>query len=93
MGCLYLIRRREPQLFATYRAPLQRVLPFTVVVLSLFSIYMYSVINIKVIPFTALLYAGGLAYYWFCGHARIERAAPEELAARTADIDREELEH
>jgi len=93
MGCLYLLRRREPQLFATYRAPLQRVLPFTVIVLSLFSMYMYSVINIQVIPFTALLYAGGLAYYWFRGHARIERAAPEELSARTADEDRKELAH
>jgi ethanolamine permease len=84
LGCLFVLRRREPQLFRTYRAPVTRVLPVTVVLLSAFAVYVYSGINVNVIPLTALLYALGLAYYWFHGHARIEHAAPEELAARQA---------
>jgi ethanolamine permease len=82
MGCLFVLRRREPQLFSTYRAPLDRLLPITVVLLSAFSMYVYSVINVKVIPLTALLYALGLGYYWFWAQGRIQKAAPEELTAR-----------
>jgi ethanolamine permease len=90
MGCLFVLRRREPQLFQTYRAPLYRVLPVTVVVLSVFAAYMYTVINISVIPLTALLYIVGLGYYWFWGHERIQHAAPEELAARQPRAAQEE---
>jgi len=82
MGCLFVLRRREPHLFRAYRAPVHRVLPATVVLLSAFAIWVYSGLNVKVIPLTALLYALGLAYYWFWAHARIQTAAPEELAAR-----------
>jgi amino acid transporter len=84
MGCLYSLRRREPHLFAKYRAPLARALPAVVVLLSAFAVYVYSGIDVKVIPLTALLYALGLAYYWFWGYPRIQSAAPEELAARRA---------
>ena len=84
MGCLYVLRRREPHLFGKYRAPLTRALPAVVVLLSAFAVYVYSGIDVKVIPLTALLYALGLAYYWFWGHTRIQSAAPEELAARRA---------
>jgi ethanolamine permease len=84
MGCLYVLRRREPHLFGKYRAPLTRALPAVVVLLSAFAVYVYSGIDVKVIPLTALLYALGLAYYWFWGHARLQSAAPEELAARHA---------
>jgi ethanolamine permease len=82
MGCLFVLRRREQQLFSKYRAPLLRILPITVVLLSAFAVCMYSIINVKVIPLTALLYAVGLGYYWFSGYRRIQKAAPEELAAR-----------
>ncbi len=91
MGCLFVLRRREPQLFDTYRAPVYRVLPITVVVLSLFAVYVYSGIDVKVIPLTALLYGLGLGYYWFRGHERIQKAAPEELAAREAPPAKEEM--
>ena len=84
MGCLCLLRRREPALFRTYRAPVYWLLPVTVIALSVFAVYVYSGIDVKVIPLTALLYALGLAYYWFWGHGRIQKAAPEELAARQA---------
>jgi ethanolamine permease len=84
MGCLLVLRRREPHLFRTYRAPLYRVLPVTVILLSVFAVYVYGGIDVKIIPLTALFYALGLSYYWFWGHGRIQHAAPEELAARQA---------
>jgi ethanolamine permease len=84
MGCLFVLRRREPDLFSTYRAPVYWMLPITVILLSVFAVYVYSGIDVKVIPLTALFYALGLAYYWFWGHSRIQHAAPEELAARQA---------
>ncbi|MBI1917367.1 MAG: amino acid permease [Planctomycetes bacterium] len=87
MGCLFVLRKREPHLFATYRAPVYRVLPLTVVLLSAFAIYVYSGIDVKVIPLTALLYALGLGYYWFRAHGQIQKAAPEELAARAASTE------
>jgi ethanolamine permease len=84
MGCLFVLRRREPHLFRTYRTPIYRVLPVTVILLSVFAVFVYSGINVQVIPLTALFYALGLGYYWFWGHGRIQHAAPEELAARQA---------
>lgn len=82
MGCLYVLRLREPGLFKDYRAPLYHVLPITVVLLSAFAVYVYAGIDAKVLPLTALLYGLGLCYYWFWAHSRIRTAAPEELAAR-----------
>jgi ethanolamine permease len=82
MLCLWLLRRREPSLFVAYRAPLMHTLPLAVVLLSAFALYMYGIINVKVIPFTIVLYALGLGYFVLWARHRIERAAPEELAAR-----------
>jgi ethanolamine permease len=90
MGCLFLLRRRDPQLFRTYRAPVYWMLPITVILLSAFAVYVYSGIKVQVIPLTALFYALGLAYYWFWGHARIQHAAPEELASRQAPLSPQE---
>jgi ethanolamine permease len=91
MGCLFVLRRREAGLFNTYRAPVNRVLPVTVVVLSVFAVFVYSVINVKVIPLTALLYLVGLVYYWFWAQRRIQKGAPEELAARQSEAALEGL--
>lgn len=82
MGCLFILRRREPHLFHAYRVPLHRVLPIAVVLLSVFSIYVYSVINVQVIPLTVVLYLLGIGYFGFWAHRRLQTAAPEELAAR-----------
>lgn len=84
MGCLYILRLREPELFKNYRAPLYHMLPVAVVFLSAFAIYVYAGIDVKVIPLAALLYGLGLCYYWFWAHSRIRTAAPEEIAARQA---------
>lgn len=81
MGCLFILRRREPELFTTYRAPLARLLPITVVLLSAFAIYVYSVINVKVIPLTALLYLGGLSYFWFRSNGRLRTSASKTTAS------------
>ena len=82
MGCLAVLRRREPQLFRNYQAPLYRSLPLAVVLLAAFAAYVYSGIGTNVVPLTTLLYALGLAYYWFWAQRGLLKAAPEELAAR-----------
>jgi ethanolamine permease len=80
--CLFVLRRREPGLFAEYRAPLVIVLPLAVVVLSAFAAWTYGSSNTDVLPATGGLYVIGLAYYFLWARARIQTAAPEELAAR-----------
>jgi ethanolamine permease len=82
MVCLWVLRRREAELFKTYNAPLYHSLPIVVVLLSVFSLTLYSVIQRQVIPFTLLLYAGGIGYFLLWARKRIESAAPEELASR-----------
>jgi len=82
--CLFTLRRREPEMFSKYRAPLVIVLPVAVVVLSVFAAWTYGGSNTKVLPATAMLYIAGLAYYLLWSRARIQSAAPEEISARTA---------
>jgi ethanolamine permease len=81
MFCLFLLRRREPSLFDKYQTPLPRILPISVIVLSVFACFMYGIINVQVIPLTVALYAVGLGYFWFWARKRLQHAAPEELAA------------
>jgi ethanolamine permease len=84
MICLYVLRRRAPHLFGTYRAPVYRLLPLVVIVLSVFAAVVYSGLKDadKVIPLTVVLYAAGLGYYLLWARRRLQTAAPEELAAR-----------
>jgi ethanolamine permease len=86
MLCLYVLRRRAPHLFGTYRAPVYRLLPLVVIVLSVFAAVVYSGLKDadKVLPLTAVLYAVGLGYYLLWARRRLQSAAPEELAARQA---------
>ncbi len=86
MGCLFVLRRREPEIFGQYRAPVYRTLPITVVLLSAFAAYVYAGINVKIILPTVLLYALGLAYFWFWAHPRLQASAPEELFARGKQV-------
>jgi ethanolamine permease len=79
--CLFILRHREPQLFRNYRAPVARVLPVAVVVLSIFAAWVYVGIDIKVLPVTAGLYVVGLAYFFGWSRSRLKSAAPEEQAA------------
>lgn len=82
MVCLIVLRRREPELFAHYQAPVARLLPVAVVLLSLFAACVYGGLNVKVIIPTLALYAVGMAYFGLWAVHRIQKAAPEELAAR-----------
>jgi ethanolamine permease len=92
MICLYVLRRREPNLFKHYRAPVYRILPIVVIVMALFCAWVYIGIDQadKVLILTAGLYAVGLAYYFLWARRRLEAAAPEELAARHARTMQEE---
>jgi ethanolamine permease len=80
--CLLHLRRREPRLFDGYRAPLARLLPAAVILLAAIAVWVYSGIDVNVIPLTAGLYLLGILYFWGWASRNIEKAAPEELAAR-----------
>jgi ethanolamine permease len=86
MICLYILRRRNPELFRSYRAPVYKVLPAVVIVLSLFAALVYSGIDHAgvVIALAVGLYAVGLGYFALWGRHRLQAAAPEELGARAA---------
>jgi ethanolamine permease len=93
MICLYVLRRRNPELFGSYRAPVYRVLPAVVIVLSVFAALVYSGIDHAgiVMALTGALYAVGLGYYAFWGRHYLQSAAPEELGARAATAVQEEV--
>jgi ethanolamine permease len=82
--CLFILRRRDPELFSKYRAPLAVVLPVAVVLLSVFAAWTYGGSNTQVLPATAVLYVAGMAYFFLWSRARIQSAAPEEISARRA---------
>jgi ethanolamine permease len=84
MLCLYILRRRNPELFKNYRAPVYKILPAFVIVLSLFAALVYSGIEHAgvVLALAGGLYAMGLGYYWIWGRYQLQVAAPEELGAR-----------
>jgi ethanolamine permease len=86
MICLYRLRRREPRLFVSYRAPVTRILPAVVIVLSAFAAVVYVGIEHAgvVLALTVGLYGLGLGYYALWGRHRLQSAAPEELGARAA---------
>jgi ethanolamine permease len=86
MLCLYILRRHQPHLFGNYRAPVHRLLPLVVIVLSVFAAIVYSgARNARVVlTLTAALYGLGLLYYGIWGRRTLQEAAPEELAARHA---------
>jgi ethanolamine permease len=82
MVCLFVLRRREPRLFHSYRAPLERTLPVAVVLLAGFAAWVYGGINVQVLPLTVGLYVLGIGYFGLWARRRLQQAAPEELAAR-----------
>jgi ethanolamine permease len=93
MVCLHVLRRRSPELFGNYRAPVSWLLPAVVIVLSLFAGLVYSGIEHAgvVIALAVGLYAVGLGYYAFRGRHQIQAAAPEELGARAGTAGRQEV--
>lgn len=82
VACLIVLRRREPGLFHRYRAPLERVLPVTVVTLSILAAWAYVSVYQEVVPATAALYACGVGYYWFCSRPRLSESGPDERSPK-----------
>jgi ethanolamine permease len=93
MLCLYVLRRRQPHLFSSYRAPVYRLLPVIVIVLSVFAALVYSSIDNSwiVLSLAGALYALALGYYVCWARRRLQSAAPEELAARHAEMSKKEV--
>lgn len=94
MICLFVLRRKEPNMPRPYKVPLYPYMPAAVIVMSLIAAGAYGFYNPgetlgvssteTVFLITLGMYAVGFAYYWFYARARIAVAAPEELAARAA---------
>jgi ethanolamine permease len=83
MVCLFTLRVREPHLARPYKVPLYPLLPAAVIVMSLLAAGVYSWLSKGVVLWLTLaMYAVGLGYYFCYARARLEPAAPEELAAR-----------
>jgi ethanolamine permease len=93
MVCLYILRRRNPELFRNYRAPVYKILPAVVIVLSVFAALVYggSEHAAVVIALTGGLYAVGLGYYLLWGRRHLQAAAPEELGARAVTAVQKEV--
>jgi ethanolamine permease len=92
MICLFILRRKEPDLPRPYRVPWYPVLPASVIVMSVIAAGAYGVYNPgetlgvsstgTVLLITGVMYAVGLAYFLLFARNRLASAAPEELAAR-----------
>jgi ethanolamine permease len=93
MVCLYVLRRRHPELFRNYRAPVYKILPAVVIALSVFAALVYSGIQHagEVIALAGGLYAVGLGYYLLWGRHHLQAAAPEELGARAVTAVQKEV--
>jgi hypothetical protein len=66
--------------------PLYPVLPLFVLGMSVFAAAVYGWLQEPIVlGLTISMYALGLAYYFFVARTRLKSAAPEELAAHSAD--------
>jgi ethanolamine permease len=85
MICLFILRKKEPNLPRPFKVPLYPVLPAAVIVMSLIAAGAYGVYSSgMVLVITFGMYALGLAYFLLYARTRLASAAPEELAARAA---------
>lgn len=84
VGCLFVLRRREPGLARPYRVPVYPWLPVFVVLLSVLAGYYYAFYNRNILWWTLALYAGAIVYFLVYGRHHVEERAPEEVAARLA---------
>ncbi len=86
MICLFILRKRSPNMPRPYKVPLYPVLPALVLLMSLFAAGIYAWYYHKdkpiVLWLTLVMYAAGVGYYVVVARRRLVSAAPEELAAR-----------
>ena len=92
MVCLFVLRRREPNMPRPYKVPLYPFLPALVLVMSLFAagiyVWYYQTEKPIVLWLTVILYAVGLFYFFAVARRRLVAAAPEELTARAGHESR-----
>src|SRR5437870_2102516 len=92
MVCLFVLRRREPNMPRPYKVPMYPVLPALVLVMSFFAagiyVWYYQTEKPIVLWLTAIMYAVGLVYFFAVARRRLVAAAPEELAARAGHVAR-----
>jgi ethanolamine permease len=85
MICLFVLRKKEPNLPRPFKVPLYPVLPAAVIIMSLIAAGAYGIYSTATVLLITLgMYGVGLAYYLFYARTRLASAAPEELAARAA---------
>jgi ethanolamine permease len=86
MVCLFVLRRRAPDLPRPYKVPFYPYLPAAVLAMSLFAagiyVWYYDEEKPIVLWLAAAMYAFGIVYYLAVARRRLVAAAPEELAAR-----------
>jgi amino acid transporter len=85
MICLYVLRRKEPNLERPYRVPVYPYLPIFVAVLSAMAAFLYTWANVRILLPTAALYLAAMAWYFAFARRRVLPVAPEEVAARIAE--------
>ncbi len=82
MVCLFVLRRREPNMPRPYRAPWYPILPALVLAMSLFAGAVYGWLNQPIVLWLTLgMYAVGLIYFGRVGRRNLVRLAPEERTA------------
>jgi ethanolamine permease len=89
MICLIVLRRKEPELSRPYKVPAYPALPIFVAALSAITGCLYAWSNVQVILPTIVLYIAAILWYGLWARKRVLPVAPEEVAARIADM----LEH
>ena len=83
MICLFVLRKRQPEMPRPYKVPFYPVLPALVLLMSIFAAGVYGWLNKSIVLWlTLIMYAAGLGYYLLFARRRLASAAPEELAAR-----------
>ncbi len=85
MACLWVLRRKEPNLHRPYRVPVYPLMPVFVALLSLFAAVVYLWVNVRVVLLPTLaLYVAAVLWYFLWARKRILPVAPEEVGARIA---------
>ncbi|HLJ14069.1 MAG TPA: amino acid permease [Bryobacteraceae bacterium] len=84
MICLFVLRHKEPGQFRPYRVPIYPWLPAFIILVSIFSAYLYGWVNVQVIVPTIALYVVAGIWYLLRGRHTVLSTAPEEVAARVA---------
>ncbi len=84
MICLFVLRRKEPELFRPYKVPVYPWVPTFVAVLAVIAACLYAWVNVQVLVPTACLYLAAGGWYVLWARKKVLPVAPEEVTARIA---------